>query len=76
MGAVHLVVTFRELAQFFPFLNLSATAQVILATIDGNHTALAELEIVAVCAFYDVATLLAFDLIRDNLHTVCYSTGA
>ena len=70
MGSVCLVITFRVLAQIVPILKLSAAAQIVLAAIDGNCTTLAEFEVVAVGTFFDVATLFAFDLIRDDLHSV------
>ena len=69
MGAVHLVIAFRELAEFFPSLILSATAQVVLSAVDGNRTALGELEIVGVCAFYDVTNLgRLFPQIQKNTY--------
>ena len=71
MGAIHAILFLSAFAEIFPIFKVSAAAQVVLATIHGDGTAFAKLEVMALGAFYDVTALLAFDLIRDDyLHVI------
>ena len=64
-------------AEFFPIFEVPAAAQVVFAAIDGDGTAFAELEVMAVGAFYYVTALLAFNLIRDDyLHAISSITSS